>query len=185
MLDTTPKSHKTGKIVVFAGPMFAGKTTQLLEIAEQLARVNRKYIAYKPVIDTRYSDSEISTHKQSRLNSSCIQSAADIDTDIENILIDEAQFLDREAGNSVRDLAQKGHNIYVAGLNMDSFGKPFGPMPELMAIADTVVHLRTICQICGVYDAQYTYRKNTDSNQQTVVGGADFFEPRCKDCWSS
>ena len=174
-----------GQVHVIAGCMFAGKTTRLIELMGQEADA---YVASKPVLDDRYSRSRIVSHDGTSMD--CEPSRDSKDVLIKSraagrqaIAIDEAQFFDADLPETVRQLRDAGHRIYVAGLDMDAFGKPFGPMPDLIALADVFEGLTAICATCGD-DARMSFRRQLDRTGQIVVGGADVYEPRCETCWS-
>ncbi len=177
--------HKKGWIEVVCGSMFSGKTEELIR------RLNRARIAnliveiYKPSVDTRYHETEIVSHNSNTINSTPVNSSLNIllmTKDAEVIGIDEAQFFDNEIVYVCETLAQRGVRVIIAGLDMDYLGKPFGPMPALMAIAEYVTKVHAICMVCGDL-ATHTYRKTND-NALVMLGEKDIYEARCRNCFN-
>lgn len=177
----------TGRIEVITGPMFSGKSTELLRRL-RLAQIARKRTAaFKHASDLRYAEDQIATHAEQRSSAMAVSNPQEI---LESwhargavvIGIDEAQFFDRSVIDVVENLANRGKHVLVAGLNQDSFGRPFGPMPELMALADEVFLSRAVCLVCGE-DATKSYRKVGDQLAQVLVGAEQEYEARCRKCW--
>lgn len=166
-----------GRLEVITGPMFSGKTTELLrrirraEIAEQVVHL------WKHGADDRYAVDEVVSHAGHRKRCTDILEVEDADV----VVFDEAQFYDPEdIVTHALQLVRDGVRVIVAGLDMDSDQRPFGPMPLLMAYADEVVKLKAICAVCKG-DANLSYRKVTKGGQ-VLVGGAEAYEPRCRAC---
>ncbi|HPF35966.1 MAG TPA: thymidine kinase [Candidatus Krumholzibacteria bacterium] len=176
---------RTGWIEVICGPMFSGKSEELIrrmrraEIARQITQL------FKPKIDDRYSDTEIVSHSQQRLPSTPVASSLDILSCVgdrtEVIAVDEVQFFDEGIVDVSQKLANQGKRVIVAGLDMDYRGKPFAPMPELMAIAEYVTKQLAICVRCG-NPAVHTQRL-THSRDKIVVGAQGTYEARCRRCF--
>ncbi len=177
--------QKTGWIEVICGSMFSGKTEELIR------RLNRAKIAqlnveiFKPAIDVRYDETDIVSHNQNAIRSTPVNSAAEIllyagDCDV--VGIDEAQFLDEGVSEVANKLAFAGKRVIIAGLDMDSTGRPFGCMPSLMAIAEYVTKVHAICVQCGDI-AHYSYRKTHD-DKQVMLGEHDVYEARCRKCFA-
>jgi len=181
--DSYNKSQ--GWIEVVCGSMFSGKTEELIR------RLNRARIAklrveiFKPGIDTRYSDEDVVSHNANTISSIPVESAEQIlfyATDVDVIGIDEAQFFDNNLCDVCIQLANQGIRVIVAGLDMDFMGKPFGPMPTLMAIAEDVTKVHAICMRCGSL-AQFSYRKIV-SDKLVVLGETESYEPLCRACYN-
>ncbi|NLR91266.1 MULTISPECIES: thymidine kinase [Flammeovirga] len=178
------EEKQIGWIEVVCGSMFSGKTEELIR------RVNRATIAkqtvhiFKPAVDTRYHDSNVVSHNSNSIISTPVKTADEITqyvSENEVIAIDEAQFFDNKLVDVCVELANKGHRIIVCGLDMDFQGKPFKPMPELMAIAEYVTKLHAICVQCGE-PALYSYRLSA-SKEQVLLGETDSYEARCRKCY--
>ncbi len=169
--------------------MFSGKSTELLRRL-RLAQIARKRTAaFKHVSDARYAEDEIATHAEQRGWAMAISTPQEI---LESwhcrgasvIGIDEAQFFDSSLVEVVETLASRGKRVLVAGLNQDSFGRPFGPMPDLMARADEVLLVRAVCMVCGE-DATKSFRKAGAQMSQVLVGAEQEYEARCRACWQT
>ncbi len=177
----TPDGCHMGWIEVICGSMFSGKTEELIR------RVNRAIIArlnvriFKPALDTRYHAENVVSHDATSIQSTPVASAREIlalAEDCELIGIDEAQFFDDEIVAVCNELANAGKRVVIAGLDMDSEGRPFGPMPSLMAIAEYVTKVHAICVVCGEL-ANYSYRKVATPGQ-ILLGEKDSYEARCR-----
>jgi len=174
---------QTGWIEVIAGCMFSGKTEELIRRLRraQIARQNVKI--FKPKIDTRYSKDYIVSHSEQSLPSLLIKEIKEIieqSKDAHVIGIDEAQFFSNEIVDISNELANNGKRVIVAGLDQDYRGVPFGPMPQLLAIAEYITKTLAICVVCG-NPADKTQRKIT-SSELVVVGASDIYEARCRKC---
>jgi len=175
---------RIGSIEVICGPMFSGKTEELLRRLRRATYANQRIAIFKPVIDVRYSELNIVSHDSNFYPSLMISKASDI---LKNkgtsqiVALDEAQFFDDLLPEILENLAQEGIRVIVSGLDMDYIGKPFGPMPELLALADNVSKLTAICLVCGA-EATHTFRK-TKGNQRIMIGAKDLYEPRCRKCF--
>ena len=176
---------KTGWIEVICGPMFSGKSEELIRRIRRAQIARQRVQLFKPSIDDRYSEHEIVTHSQQRLPSTPVASSPDIidclDDKTEVIGIDEAQFFDDDLTEVCNRLANLGKRVIVAGLDMDYRGEPFAPIPALMAIAEYVTKQLAICVRCG-NPANHTHRL-TDNTQRIVVGSQDTYEARCRQCF--
>jgi len=168
------------KINVFCGPMFSGKSSKIFEIVEETPG---NCIIFSPIIDTR-SSSFIVCHDGRRLNCMKISKARDmeqyINPSIKAVLIDEAQFFDVSIVEFVKGFSDSGIDVYIFGLDMDRYRRPFGPMPNLMAIADQVTKLVAKCS-CGKA-AIYSFKVQPDG-EQISIGGSDKYFPVCKNCY--
>ncbi|OOQ58144.1 thymidine kinase [Mucilaginibacter pedocola] len=175
-----------GSIEVICGSMFSGKTEELIR------RVNRARIAklnveiFSPVADTRYDKSALVSHNLNSIPSKAVDKAASIlplvagNTQV--VGIDEAQFFDDELPQVVSTLANAGVRVIIAGLDMDFKGRPFGRMPELMAMAEAVTKLHAVCVVCGS-PALNSYRLVPNENQ-ILLGEKESYEPRCRNCFN-
>ena len=164
--------------------MFSGKTEELIRRLKRAKIAQLQVEIFKPASDTRYHDEDIVSHNQNTIRSTPVHSAVEIlllagDCDV--IGLDEAQFFDQSIVDVCNSLANQGKRVIVAGLDMDFSGKPFGPMPALMAIADDVSKVHAICLQCGG-PAMYSYRTVTDKSQ-LLLGEKDSYEPRCRACF--
>lgn len=178
-------SHKKGWIEVICGSMFSGKTEELIRRLNRARIANLKVEIYKPAIDKRYHDTEVVSHNSNAVASTPVPSSLNIllmSQDADVVGIDEAQFFDAEIVYVCETLAQRGVRVIVAGLDMDYLGKPFGPMPALMAIAEYVTKVNAICMVCGDL-ATHSFRKTSD-NGQVMLGEKDTYEARCRYCFN-
>ncbi|MEI6509232.1 MAG: thymidine kinase [Bacteroidota bacterium] len=178
--------HKKGWIEVICGSMFSGKTEELIRRLNRARIANLKVEIYKSAVDTRYHDTEIVSHNSNAIDSIPVTSSLNIllmTQDADVIGIDEAQFFDAEIVYVCETLAQKGVRIIVAGLDMDYLGKPFGPMPQLMAISEFVTKINAICMVCGDI-ATHTFRKSHENSSLVMLGEKDTYEARCRKCFT-
>lgn len=173
-----------GCIEVIAGGMYSGKTEELIRRLRRATWAKQKVLLFKPIIDTRYSEKDVVSHVGAAFSAipvtdaGCILSRAK-STDISVVGIDEAQFLEGLPEVCLA-LANAGKRVILAGLDMDWRGKPFGPMPELLALAEKVTKLQAICMVCGG-EAGFTF-KGGGSMDQVEVGGTETYEARCRSC---
>ena len=176
--------EKKGWIEVVCGSMFSGKTEELIRRLKRAQIANRKVEIFKPSIDTRYDAVNVVSHDSNSIRSTPVIHSENIllmAEGIEVVGIDEAQFLDMELPRVCEQLAQKGTRVIIAGLDMDFEGKPFGPMPQLLAIADYITKVHAICMQCGDI-AHFSYRKTADKGK-ILLGEKDSYEPRCRTCY--
>ncbi len=178
-------AKKAGSIEVICGSMFSGKTEELIRRMKraQFAKLNIKI--FKPCIDVRYSEDEVVSHDSHSIPSTPIDSAAkmlDISDSVDVIGIDEAQFFDESIVDVVQALADKGIRVIIAGLDTDFMGKPFGPMPALMAVAEDIQKVHAICVKCGS-PANHSHRLSKN-DQLVVLGEKDIYEPLCRHCYN-
>ena len=183
-------NQKDGWIEVICGPMFAGKTEELLRRVRRLEYAKKNIVVFKPLIDNRFSDGEIVSHDNSRTKSVNITFAKEIfdhiDKETQVVAIDEIQFLDSEAVAICEYLASRGIRVIVSGLDKDFRGEPFSFMPRLLSIAEFVTKLTAICVKCGI-PATRTQRivdgKPAKYNDPIVlVGAQESYEARCRTC---
>ena len=181
---------KKGWIEVICGPMFSGKTETLLKIIERMDLAKKKYIIFKPKIDTRYSINQLVSHNQKTIEAINISHGSDIKRHIKDshqaIVIDEAQFFDKSLVKYLQEYANAGLRIIISGLDKDFKCDPFGPMGDILAIADKVTKLTAVCQKCGC-EATCTQRIIDGEpahyyDPQILVGTDDKYEARCRDC---
>jgi thymidine kinase len=177
-------TKNAGSIEVICGSMFSGKTEELIRRLKRAKFARLRVEIFKPKIDTRYSDEEVVSHDSNTIVSTPVDSSTAITLltgDVDVVGIDEAQFFDKGIVDVCLQLANNGVRVIVAGLDMDFKGKPFGPMPDLMAVADEVTKVHAICVRCGDL-AEFSHRKS-DSDKLVVLGEQDIYEPLCRRCY--
>ena len=183
MFLESPK--KAGSIEVICGSMFSGKTEELIRRMKRAQFAKQKVAIYKPCIDVRYSEDEVVSHDAHSIPSTPISSPArmlEIASDVEVVGIDEAQFFDESIVEVVQTLANRGVRVIIAGLDTDFLGKPFGPMPALMAVAEDIQKVHAICVRCGS-PANHSHRLSK-SDELVVLGETDIYEPLCRHCYN-
>ncbi len=172
-----------GWIEVVCGCMFSGKTEELIRRMKRAQIARQKVQIFKPAIDTRYGEDCVATHDATKLSSTPVANVEMIldhlDDSTRVVGIDEAQFFGEEVVEIASRLANRGIRVVVAGLDMDYRGKPFGPMPKLLCIAEQVTKLSAICVVCGS-PATRTQRVS-QNEEQVLVGATDHYEARCRD----
>ena len=183
MPDRFYKSNlKQGWVEVIAGCMFSGKTEELIRQIRRAELAKLSFQVFKPEIDNRYSETAVASHNQNTFPSTLVNSAADIyqklKPNVDVIGIDEAQFFDAEIVDVVNKLSDNGKRVFVAGLDTDWKGRPFGPMPQLMAIAEELHKLHAICLVCGA-PATRTQRL-IPASEEILVGSSEMYEARCR-----
>lgn len=177
---------KSGCVEVICGSMFSGKTEELIRRLKRAQFANQKIAIFKPCIDVRYSEEDVVSHDLHSIKSRPVKSPSqmlEIDDDVKVVGIDEAQFFDSSLIDVVQTLANKGIRVIIAGLDTDYLGKPFGPMPSLMAIAEDVQKVHAICVRCGNL-ANHSHRLSR-SKQLVVLGEKDIYEPLCRQCYNA
>lgn len=179
------RGRRKGWIEVICGSMFSGKTEELIRRLKRARIARLKVEIFKPAIDIRYDHEKVVSHDAREIMSTPVPSSSNIlllATDVDVVGIDEAQFFDAELPNVCSQLANMGVRVIVAGLDMDFKGKPFGPMPALLAMAEYITKVHAICVHCGSL-AQYSHR--TIANDKLVVlGETDAYEPLCRSCFT-
>jgi thymidine kinase len=174
-----------GWIEVICGPMFSGKSEELIRRLRRAMIARKRVQVFKPVIDSRYSSSEIVSHGDIRMKSEVITSAGEIlkkmDWRTQVIGVDEPNFLGPELINVANQLADSGKQVIIAGLDTDFMGRPFTPIPELLALAESITKTLAICMRCG-NPAKHTQRL-VESDDLIVVGAAGMYEARCRRCF--
>ncbi len=186
-----PISSSDGSLTVITGSMFSGKTEELIRRVRRALYARRTVQVFKPAVDTRSETTVIRSHSGTRHEEAVAVSSSDelfraVCPSTDTVAIEEAQFFDGGIVSVCEALADKGHHVIAAGLDMDFRGCPFGPMPALLAVADEVVKLRAICARCG-RDAARSQRlvngKPVPASAPTVVIGAEEqYEARCRHC---
>jgi thymidine kinase len=186
--DGEPTHHSrvsTGWIEVIAGSMFSGKSEELIRRLRRAKIARQKVQVFKPEVDSRYSNDHIVSHSEMRHESANSRSASEVlakvDPDTEVVGIDEGQFFDNELVSVANELARRGIRVIIAGLDQDYTGKPWEPMPQLLAIAEYITKTHAICMKCG-QAANYTQR-TFDSEERVAVGGEGMYEARCRNCF--
>lgn len=179
------KGQRSGWIEVICGSMFSGKTEELIRRLKRAKFANQRTAIFKPAKDVRYDDKNVISHDENQIDSIPVNSSSEILRYIQevNVIgIDEAQFFDRELPAVCQKLAIMGMRVVVAGLDMDFRGAPFGPVPDLLAVAEYVTKVHAICPHCGNL-ATHSYRLSEE--QETIVlGEKDKYEPRCRICYN-
>lgn len=176
---------RKGSIEVICGSMFSGKTEELLRRLKRAKIARQKVEIFKPIIDNRYSTTEIISHDRNAITATIVEHSSNIlllSSDADVIGIDEAQFFDDGLTHICEKLADLGIRVIVAGLDMDYKRKPFGPMADLCAIADDVRKVHAICIECGRL-ANFSFRTSSD-NKQVVIGEIDTYKPLCRNCYN-
>ena len=180
-----PPHLRTGWIEVICGSMFSGKTEELIRRLNRAKIARQKIQIFKPALDQRYHVENIVSHNDNYIRSTPVSTSAEIlelAEDCEVVGIDEVQFFDENIVEIVDGLANSGKRVIVAGLDMDYLGKPFGCMPQLMAIAEFVTKVHAICMVCGEV-ASHSYRLS-ESNERVLLGETDLYEARCRRCFN-
>jgi thymidine kinase len=174
-----------GWVEVIAGSMFSGKSEELIRRLRRAKIARQKVQVFKPVIDARFSDQHIVSHSEMRHESANVHNAAEllsrVEADTEVVGIDEGQFFDNELIEVANELARKGIRVIIAGLDQDYTGKPWEPMPQLLAIAEYITKTHAICMKCG-QPANYSQR-TFESEERVAVGAAGMYEARCRVCF--
>ncbi|MFN8260249.1 MAG: thymidine kinase [Chitinophagales bacterium] len=184
-LEPNVNKSKSGWIEVVCGSMFSGKTEELIRRLKRAKIANLKVEIFKPQIDTRYHESEVVSHDSNSIMSTPVSSSQNIlllSNDVEVVGIDEAQFFDDGLPDVCEQLANKGIRVIIAGLDMDFLGRPFGPMPALLAKAEYITKVHAICVRCGAL-ANHSYRL-VESDTKVLLGEKESYEPRCRECFN-
>ncbi|MBQ0023159.1 MAG: thymidine kinase [Prevotellaceae bacterium] len=173
-----------GRVEVICGSMFSGKTDELIRRMKRAQFAHQKVEIFKPAIDTRYSEDDVVTHEGISIPSTPVENSASIlllGSNSDVIGIDEAQFFDDNLPVVCNQLADKGIRVIVAGLDVDYMGKPFGPMPNVCAIADEVQKVHAICVKCGCQ--AYISHRIVAGDKQVQLGDVNTYEPLCRLCY--
>ena len=174
-----------GWIEVIVGSMFSGKSEELIRRLRRAQIARQRVQIFKPVVDTRYSEDQIVSHSEMRIESCAVKSSRElldhVRADTEVVGIDEGQFFDQELPMICNTLAEQNTRVIVAGLDQDYLGKPFEPMPQLLAIAEFITKTHAICMVCG-NPANHTQRL-VPSGDRVLVGATGLYEARCRRCF--
>ncbi|MEO8884471.1 MAG: thymidine kinase [Mucilaginibacter sp.] len=179
------KNESGGSIEVVCGSMFSGKTEELLRRINRVRIAKLSFKVFKPKQDTRYHEKSVVSHNANQIDSIPVKKSFDILLlfgHAQVVGIDEAQFFDDKLPEVCNELANKGVRVIIAGLDMDFKGRPFGPMPALMAIAESVTKVHAVCVRCGS-PALYSYRLVPGKNK-ILLGEKESYEPRCRICYN-
>ncbi|HSI03016.1 MAG: thymidine kinase [Myxococcota bacterium] len=172
----------TGWIEVIAGPMFSGKTEELIRRLRRSMYAKQRVAIFKPTIDTRYDAIEIVSHSKQSIKATPVDDVKAIldpeHKDCEVVGIDEAQFFSRDLVSVCQELADRGVRVIVAGLDMDYRGFPFEPMPQLMAVAEFVTKALSICVVCG--NPAGRSQRIVRESERVMLGATESYEPRCR-----
>ena len=184
-MDITQHRPNHGWIEVITGSMFSGKSEELIRRLRRAQIARRKVQIFKPTIDDRFGDGHITSHSEMRIPSQNLSSSREllerVLPDTEVVGIDEGQFFDAELPAVCNALADQGRRVIVAGLDQDYLGKPFEPMPQLLAIAEYITKTMAICMVCGA-PANHTQRL-VSSSERVLVGAQGTYEARCRQCF--
>lgn len=184
-LEPTFRGQRSGWIEVICGSMFSGKTEELIRRVRRTQYAKQKVVIFKPKTDVRYDKEKIVSHNENHVEGIPIEKSIDMLDhlqDVRVVAIDEAQFFDMNLTKVCQKLALGGIRVIIAGLDMDFRGEPFGPMPNLLAVAEYITKVHAICPHCGNL-ATHSYRLSQE--QETVVlGEKDKYEPRCRTCYA-
>lgn len=181
---TASRTHRKGWVEVICGSMFSGKTEELIRRLRRAEFAKQKVEIFKPGIDTRYDETNVVSHVGTTIRSTPVPSSSNLlllAGDIEVVGIDEAQFFDDGLPAVCVQLAGQGVRVIIAGLDMDFQGRPFGPMPQLMAMAEFVTKVHAICMRCG--DLATFSHRTTANTELVVLGETDSYEPLCRGCF--
>ncbi len=184
-MDVVRHHPNQGWIEVVVGSMFSGKSEELIRRLRRAQIARQTVQIFKPLIDRRYSDDHIVSHSEMRIESCAVPSSGalldEVAPDTEVVGIDEGQFFDQELPMICDTLANQGKRVIVAGLDQDYLGKPFEPMPQLLAIAEYITKTHAICMVCG-NPANHTQRL-VASGDRVLVGAQGLYEARCRRCF--
>jgi thymidine kinase len=184
-MEFSKKSPQHGWIEVIAGSMFSGKSEELIRRLRRAQIARQNVQIFKPLIDDRYSEGHIVSHSEMRIASENVRNSDELlqrvhdDTDV--VGIDEGQFFDTSLPAACNTLADRGKRVIVAGLDQDYLGRPFEPMPQLLAIAEYITKTLAICVVCGD-PANHTQRL-VASSDRVLVGATGLYEARCRHCF--
>ena len=179
------KGQRSGWIEVICGSMFSGKTEELIRRLKRAKIASQRVEIFKPKLDTRYDESKVVSHDANYILATPISKSSELLTLTEGVQVvgvDEAQFFDKGLTEVLQRLAVGGKRIIVAGLDMDFKGRPFGPIPDLLAVSEYITKVHAICSHCGNL-ATHSYRL-TEDGETVVLGEKDRYEPRCRTCFA-
>jgi thymidine kinase len=174
--------HFHGSIEVVCGPMFSGKTEELIRRVKRAQIAKQRVQIFKPAIDVRYDKEDVVSHSSQAIKSEPVENAVDILIRLKDstrvVAIDEIQFFDENIVTVVSKLAARGYRVICAGLDLDYRAQPFGPMGTLLALADEVVKIHSICTVCGAPATRS--QRLTSSKERVLLGETDAYEARCR-----
>ena len=180
-----PPSRNAGWVEVIAGSMFSGKSEELIRRLRRAKIARQKVQVFKPELDSRFAENQIVSHSEMRIPSENVKTSDDliarVRDDTEVVGIDEGQFFDANLPAACNTLADRGKRVIVAGLDQDYLGRPFEPMPQLLAIAEYITKTLAICVVCGD-PANHTQRL-VASSDRVLVGATGLYEARCRHCF--
>lgn len=178
-----------GKLTIITGPMYSGKTTELLSFAEIYELGRKKILIFKPAIDTRYSKDDVVTHKMFKMPARVVGKAQEILEYYESleekpdaIFVDEVHFFDSDLTKVLKTITLDGIDVYCAGLDMSYLWEPFDVTAQLMSIADEVIKKKAVCEVCGEYNATLSYKTRANGGVLDV-GGKEKYIAVCKECY--
>jgi thymidine kinase len=178
-------ASKPGWLEVITGSMFSGKSEELIRRLRRAQIARQKVQIFKPAIDDRFGDNAIVSHSEMKIGSTNVSSSRElldkVEADTDVVGIDEGQFFDAELPAVCNELADRGKRVIVAGLDQDYLGKPFEPMPQLLAVAEYITKTLAICMVCGG-PANHTQRL-VASKERVLVGASGTYEARCRHCF--
>jgi len=183
-LEKIKSESHSGWIEVICGSMFSGKTEELIRRLKRAQIAKLKVEIFKPSVDVRYDETAVVSHDANSIPSTPVDNSRNImilAQDVDVVGIDEAQFFDEGIVDVCNYLAKRGIRVIVAGLDMDYLGKPFGPMPALLSIAEYVTKVHAICMKCGAL-AQYSHRMIVN-DKLVLLGEKDSYQPLCRSCF--
>ena len=182
--NSTNNKQEAGWIEVVCGSMFSGKTEELIRRLKRAKIAKMKVEIFKPAVDTRYDEVKVVSHDKNEIISTPVQTSSNIlllANDVEVIGIDEAQFFDDELPGVCNELANRGIRVIVAGLDMDFQGKPFGPIPQILATAEYVTKVHAICMRCG--KLAHISHRTVHNDKLVMLGETESYEPLCRTCY--
>jgi thymidine kinase len=184
-MDVVRHRANHGWIEVIVGSMFSGKSEELIRRLRRAEIARQKVQTFQPSVDTRHGSDQIVSHSEMRIASTTVGSSQElldaVEADTEVVGVDEGQFFDAELPAVCEQLARRGVRVIVAGLDQDYLGKPFEPMPQLLAVAEFITKTRAICMVCG-NPANHTQRL-VQSGDRVLVGAGGLYEARCRNCF--
>ncbi|AKI97122.1 thymidine kinase [Kosmotoga pacifica] len=181
----------TGKLTVIVGPMYSGKTSELLSLIEIYTLGKKNYLVFKPAIDVRYSEEHIVSH--TGLKAPAIRVSDSIELfeifkekqgSLDAVFIDEIHFFEADIIQVIEKIIYSGVNVFCVGLDMSYKHRPFITTAQIMGIADEVIKKKAVCHICGEYKAVVSYRKVEETDSEIDVGGMEKYIAVCRDCYS-
>ena len=176
--------QRSGWLEVICGSMFSGKTEELIRRLKRARIAGQPVAVFKPAVDTRYAERDVVSHDSNSFDATPLQDSRQllaVPDEVTVIGLDEAQFFDPAVVGHAQELAHRGKRLIIAGLDMDFRGKPFGPMSDLLAVAEYITKVHAICSHCGNL-ATHSYRL-TPATDTVVIGEKDAYEARCRRCF--